>query len=37
MLICVEGCLGVGKSTLVRLCAQVLYCQPIYEEAERNP
>lgn len=37
MLICVEGCLGVGKSTLVRLMAQMLPCFPVYEEAERNP
>lgn len=37
MLICVEGCLGVGKTTLVRQCAQFLRCHPVYEEAERNP
>lgn len=37
MLIAVEGCIGVGKSTLVRLCAQILPCFPVYEEAERNP
>ncbi len=37
MLIAIEGCLGVGKTTLVRLCAQMLHCQPVYEEAERNP
>ncbi len=37
MLISVEGCLGVGKTTLVRLCAQLLRCQAVYEEAERNP
>ena len=37
MLIAVEGCLGVGKTTLVRLCSQLLACQTVYEEAERNP
>ena len=37
MLICIEGCLGVGKTTLVRLCAQMLPCQPLFEQAERNP
>jgi deoxyguanosine kinase len=37
MLICVEGCLGVGKTTLVRQCAQLLRCHPVYEDAERNP
>ena len=37
MLISVEGCPGVGKTTLVRLCAQLLRCQTVYEEAERNP
>lgn len=37
MLICIEGCLGVGKTTLVRMCAQILHCQPVYENAEINP
>jgi deoxyadenosine/deoxycytidine kinase len=37
MLICVEGPLGVGKSTLVRLLAQMFPCQTVYEDAERNP
>ncbi len=37
MLICVEGCLGVGKTTLVQQCAHLLRCHAVYEEAERNP
>src|SRR5260370_24874587 len=37
MLISVEGCLGVGKTTLVRMCAQLLSCQTVYENAEINP
>ncbi len=37
MLICLEGSLGVGKTTLVRLCAQVLQCHPMFERAELNP
>jgi deoxyguanosine kinase len=37
MIIVVEGCIGVGKSTLVRLCTQALNCYPLYEEVERNP
>ena len=37
MLICVEGCFGVGKAAFVRLCSQFLPCQPVYEDTERNP
>jgi deoxyguanosine kinase len=37
MLICVEGCLGVGKSTLVQRCAERLKCAPFFEEVAANP
>jgi deoxyadenosine/deoxycytidine kinase len=37
MLICIEGCLGVGKSTLVQRVAARLPCTPFYEEIEANP
>jgi len=36
-LICVEGCLGVGKSTLVQRFAERSLCAPFYEEVEANP
>jgi deoxyguanosine kinase len=36
-LICVEGCLGVGKSTLVQRFAEQLPCAPFYEEVTANP
>jgi deoxyguanosine kinase len=37
MLICIEGCLGVGKSSLVQRFAQQLPCIPFYEEVSANP
>ncbi len=37
MLISVEGCLGVGKSSLVQRCAERLKCTPFYEEVVTNP
>src|SRR5205823_3071780 len=37
MLICVEGCLGVGKSTLVQRLAEQMPCVPFYEEVVANP
>ncbi len=37
MLICIEGCLGVGKSSLVQRFAQRLPCVPFYEEVSANP
>lgn len=37
MIICIEGSLGVGKTTLVRMCAQMLHCQAVYEQAHLNP
>jgi deoxyadenosine/deoxycytidine kinase len=37
MLICVEGCLGVGKSTLVQRFAEQMPCTPFYEEVAANP
>ena len=36
-LISIEGCLGVGKSTLVQRVAKVLPCAPFYEDVEANP
>ena len=36
-LICIEGCLGVGKSTLVQRFAEQLPCAPFYEEVAANP
>lgn len=36
-LICIEGCLGVGKSTLVQRFAERLPCTPFYEEVTANP
>jgi deoxyguanosine kinase len=36
-LICIEGVLGVGKTTLVQRCAERLPCVPFYEEVENNP
>ena len=37
MIICIEGSLGVGKTTLVRMCARTLHCQAVYEQAHLNP
>ena len=37
MLICVEGCIGVGKSTLVEGLAHLVECLPVYEEFDNNP
>ena len=37
MLICVEGCLGVGKSTLVQRAALQLPADAFYEERDTNP
>lgn len=37
MLVSIEGPIGVGKSTLVRICDQLLQCHPVYEDVERNP
>jgi deoxyguanosine kinase len=37
MLICVEGGIGVGKSTLVLFCSQFLQCSAVYEQPEQNP
>jgi deoxyadenosine/deoxycytidine kinase len=37
MIICIEGCPGVGKSSLVQRCAERLPCLPIYEEVQANP
>jgi len=37
MLICVEGCIGVGKTTLVGLLSNHLKCFPLYEEFVTNP
>ncbi len=37
MLICIEGCIGVGKTTLVEHCTRLFQCTPVYEEPERNP
>jgi deoxyguanosine kinase len=41
-IICIEGCLGVGKSSLVQRCAERLNaerlnCAPFYEEIALNP
>jgi deoxyguanosine kinase len=37
MLICIEGCIGVGKTTLVRILSNQLVCHPLYEEYKNNP
>lgn len=37
MLVSIEGPIGVGKSTLVRYCDQLLQCHSVYEDVERNP
>ncbi len=37
MIISVEGCLGVGKSTLVRRVAERTPCTPVFEEVTANP
>jgi deoxyadenosine/deoxycytidine kinase len=37
MLICVEGCLGVGKSTLVQRFAERVSCTTFFEEVTANP
>ena len=37
MLICVEGCLGVGKSTLVQRFAERVPCTTFFEEVAANP
>ena len=37
MIICVEGCLGIGKSTLVKQCAEQLPYIPFYEDVMTNP
>ncbi len=37
MLICIEGCIGVGKTTLVEQCIRLFDCMPVYEEPARNP
>ena len=37
MIIGIEGCIGVGKSTLVRLLTQALRCHPLFEQVETNP
>jgi deoxyguanosine kinase len=37
MLISVEGCLGVGKSTLVRRVAERMPCTSVFEEVTANP
>jgi deoxyguanosine kinase len=37
MLICIEGCIGVGKTTLVEQCVRLFDCMPVYEEPARNP
>lgn len=37
MLISIEGCLGVGKTTLVQRYAERVPCVPFYEEVTTNP
>ncbi len=37
MLICIEGCLGVGKTSLVQRYAAHMPCTPLYEEVMSNP
>ncbi len=35
--ICIEGVIGVGKSTLVKILCERLNCSPLYEDVENNP
>lgn len=37
MLVCIEGCIGVGKSTLVEKLLYLLQGKPFYEEVDTNP
>jgi deoxyguanosine kinase len=37
MLISIEGCVGIGKTTLVEQCTRLFHCTPVYEQPERNP
>src|ERR1035441_7431855 len=37
MLISIEGCLGVGKTTLVKRFAEQVSCTAIYEDVANNP
>src|SRR5713226_3920417 len=37
MLMSIEGCIGVGKSTLAMFCSQLLACQTVYEDVAKNP
>jgi deoxyguanosine kinase len=37
MLICIEGCLGVGKTTLVQRFAERMPCTALYEDVANNP
>src|ERR1700738_5341210 len=37
MLICIEGCLGIGKTTLVQRYAEHVPSIPLYEEVTNNP
>jgi deoxyadenosine/deoxycytidine kinase len=37
MLICIEGCLGIGKTTLVQRYAEQVPSIPLYEEVANNP
>lgn len=37
MIVCIEGCIGVGKTSLTKKLAEELGGQPIFEEFENNP
>ena len=37
MLICIEGCLGVGKTALVQRFAEQVSCTAIYDDVANNP
>lgn len=37
MLICIEGCIGVGKTTLTRILCQSFNAEGVFEDFENNP
>ena len=37
MIVCIEGCIGVGKTTLTKMLAESLGGESIFEEYENNP